>query len=156
MGEVGGCGEREGNVCVGDGSRRKRSVEDGGGQRFAIEASMKDCFDDSEPKPKPKLKLKLSAPEVKHTRQYANPKLNRFNESVRRRSFRQEENIDHEGIVAKQNQFAAQAGLEELNKRQQAKFFSGYGPLYELVNHGLCTPWLYRSLFYHANFEASP
>ncbi|GAB4836359.1 hypothetical protein Ancab_001272 [Ancistrocladus abbreviatus] len=34
---------------------------------------MKDCFDDSEPKPK--LKLKLSAPEVKHTRQYANPKL---------------------------------------------------------------------------------
>ncbi|GAB4836353.1 hypothetical protein Ancab_001266 [Ancistrocladus abbreviatus] len=54
------------------------SKTDGGGYRFAIEASTKNCFDDSEPKPK--LKLKLSAPEVKHTRQYENPKLNRFNE----------------------------------------------------------------------------
>ncbi|GAB4836374.1 hypothetical protein Ancab_001286 [Ancistrocladus abbreviatus] len=44
-----------------------------------------------------------------------------FNESVGRCSFRQEENIDHEGIVAEQKQFAAQAGLEELNKQQQAK-----------------------------------
>ncbi|GAB4836352.1 hypothetical protein Ancab_001265 [Ancistrocladus abbreviatus] len=52
-------------------SKRKRSVEYGGGDRFAIESSMKDCFDDSETKPKLILKLKLSAPKVKRRRQYA-------------------------------------------------------------------------------------
>ncbi|GAB4836373.1 hypothetical protein Ancab_001285 [Ancistrocladus abbreviatus] len=142
------------SVSEEEGTKRKRSLEDGGGDRFANEASMKDCFDEPEPEPKPKLKLKLklSAPKTKRTRRYVNPKLMQFNEAVGRRSFRQEENIDHEGIVAEQNQFAAQAGLEELNKQQQAK----NGPLYELVNHGLCNPWLYKALFYHANFEAKP
>ncbi|GAB4836350.1 hypothetical protein Ancab_001263 [Ancistrocladus abbreviatus] len=61
-----------------EGSKRKRSLEDGGDDRFADEASMKDCFDESEsesepepepkPKPKPKLKLKPSAPKIKRTR----------------------------------------------------------------------------------------
>ncbi|GAB4836348.1 hypothetical protein Ancab_001261 [Ancistrocladus abbreviatus] len=116
------------SVSEEEGSKRKRSLEDGGGDRFANEASMKDCFDESEPEPKPKpkpklklklkLKLQISAPKIKRTRRYVNPKLMQFNG---RRSFRQEENIDHEGIVAKQKQFAAQAGLEELNKQQQAK-----------------------------------
>ncbi|GAB4836363.1 hypothetical protein Ancab_001276 [Ancistrocladus abbreviatus] len=52
-------------------SKRKRSVEYGGGDRFATESSMKDCFDDSETKPKLILKLKLSAPKVKRRRQFA-------------------------------------------------------------------------------------
>ncbi|GAB4836360.1 hypothetical protein Ancab_001273 [Ancistrocladus abbreviatus] len=140
-----------------EGSKRKRALEDGGGDRFANEALMKDCFDEPEPEPGPgpgprpklKLKLKLSAPKIKRTRRYVNPELMQLNG---RRSFRQEENIDHDGIVAEQNQFAAQSGLEELNKQQQAK----NDPLYELVNHGLCSPWLYKGLFYHANFEAKP
>ncbi|GAB4836369.1 hypothetical protein Ancab_001282 [Ancistrocladus abbreviatus] len=91
-----------------EGSKRKRSLEDGGDDRFADEASMKDCFDESEPepepepKPKPKPNLKLSAPKIKRTRRYVNPKLMQFNESVGRCSFCQEENIDHEGMVAEQ------------------------------------------------------
>ncbi|GAB4836361.1 hypothetical protein Ancab_001274 [Ancistrocladus abbreviatus] len=97
-------------------SKRKRSVEDAGGDRFAIGASMKECFDDSEPKPKPTLRLKLPAPKVKRRRQCAYPK-----QSVRRRSRPQLQNIDFEGIMAAQNQLAAQVGLEEWNKQQQAK-----------------------------------
>ncbi|GAB4836375.1 hypothetical protein Ancab_039529 [Ancistrocladus abbreviatus] len=128
-------------------SKRKRSVEDAGGDRFAIEASMKECFDDSEPKPKLTLRLKLPAPKVKRRRQCAYPK-----QSVRTRSRPQPENIDFEGIMAAQNQLAAQVGLEEWNKQQQAK----NGPLYELVNPGYCNPWYCRSIFYHANFEAKP
>ncbi|GAB4836356.1 hypothetical protein Ancab_001269 [Ancistrocladus abbreviatus] len=125
------------SMAVEEDSKRKRSVEDAGGDRFAIEASMKECFGDSEPKPKPRLRLrlKLSAPKP-----------------VRRRSRPQLENIDHEEIKAAQNQFAAQVGLEEWNKQQEAK----NGLLYELVNPGLCNPWANRGLFYHANFEAKP
>ncbi|GAB4836346.1 hypothetical protein Ancab_001259 [Ancistrocladus abbreviatus] len=98
-------------------SKRKRSVEDADGDRFAIESSMKDCFDDSEPKPKLILRLKLSAPKVKRGRQYAYSE-----QSVRRRSRPQLENIDPEGIMAAQNQLAAQVGLEEWNKQQQGAF----------------------------------
>ncbi|GAB4836357.1 hypothetical protein Ancab_001270 [Ancistrocladus abbreviatus] len=76
-------------------SNRKRSVEYGGGDRFATESSMKDCFDDWETKPKLILKLKLSAPKVKRRRQYAYSE-----QSVRRRSRPQLENIDLEGITA--------------------------------------------------------